>query len=84
MLKQGSVGGITGKHIFLGIMCVTMSKSEWLLNIRLTGCLLLVKVLKPRPKPSGMMLLKKEHKPQVCNLPRWPYAPSLLYESINP
>lgn len=50
MLKQGSVGGITGKHIFLGIMCVTMSKSEWLLNIRLTGCLLLVEVLKPRPK----------------------------------
>lgn len=50
MVELGSVGGVTGKHIFQGIVCLPMSKPEWLLNIRLAGCLPLVEVFKPRSK----------------------------------
>lgn len=50
MVELGSVGVVTGKHIFQEILCLPMSKSEELLNIWLAGCLLLVEVFKPRPK----------------------------------
>lgn len=68
MVQLGSVGGVTGRHIFHGTEC-QQCQSELPLSIRLVGCLLLVEAFKPKPK-KHLMLLKKEHKPQACNLPR--------------